>query len=236
MNSVINKSSYFQNMTPADLVARDTMSIANYIDKYKKSLLKFTNHEKTKLNNLISGIDNVIIKYKNISNIPWKIAKISNDIELSFPHTLEDVIIISAKFFEMPIERQKITLLHEKIHIYQRLFPLETEELIINVLKYEIKKENSDYRLLRRNNPDLNNLVYGKDNYYTVQLYNSFHPDSIADSRVFKIIGNKKELIEESNSDIQIEHPYEIMASYLPKVIFKQLFDIKIEDWLNNYL
>jgi hypothetical protein len=237
MNSVINKSPYFVKMTPTDLVARNSNSINEYKKTYKSSLKTFTYNEKNNLNKLILQINNKINKYTKITNIPWKLAKISNEIELSFPHTLEDVIIITDRFFEMPFEQQKITLLHEKIHIYQRLFPIETEYFIMNILDYQIKKENiEEYKLLKRNNPDLNDLVYGKEDYYIVQLYNSFKPESIADSKAMKIVKDKEPEAINNTSNIQVEHPYEIMASYLPYIIFDRKIDLKIEKWIKKYL
>ena len=58
-----------------------------------------------------------------------------------------------------------ITLLHEKIHIYQRKYPLESEELILNVLDYKIKSVNSDILQLARNNTYIINLKYRKKDY-----------------------------------------------------------------------
>lgn len=239
MQNTINKSVYFNKMSRLDLIARKSGSSEDYKKKYYNSLIAFNNADKSKLEKCIKNIDHKIRKYKNVYGIDWKFAKVSNDIELGYPHTLEDVIVLTPKFFELPEDQMKITLLHEKIHIYQRKYPLETEELILNVLEYKIKSVNSDILELARNNPDINNLNYGKDDYVILQIYNSFSPKDISDSRVVKVINNNVQDYKpdnQQNMHVQYEHPYEVMACYLPHIIIKGEFVEKTNKWMENYL
>lgn len=246
MKKIVNKSLYFKKLSRLDLIARKISSSEDYKTKYYSDI-NFTNAEKSKLEKCIKKIDEKITKYKNLFNIDWKFAKISNHIELGYPHTLEDIIMLSPKFLETEEDQMMITLLHEKIHIYQRKFPLETEELILNVLEYNIKSVNPDILELARNNPDINNLNYGKDDYVILQIYNSFSPKNIADSRVVKVINDdiqdyKPDTNENKSIHMQHEHPYEIMACYLPHIIYKNPEiekDLKLEKtikWMDDYL
>lgn len=244
MKNTINKSVYFNKMSRLDLIARKSGSSEDYKKKYYNSLITFNNAEKSKLESCIKNIDQKIRKYKNLYAIEWKFAKVSNDIELGYPHTIEDIIVLSPKFLETPEDQMMITLLHEKIHIYQRKYPLETEELILNVLEYKIKSVNSDILELARNNPDINNLNYGKDDYVILQIYNSFSPKDISDSRLVKVTNkNVQDYTPETekmqNMHVQYEHPYEIMACYLPHIIIKGEFlekTNKTNKWMENYL
>ena len=256
MKSTISKSVYFNKMSRLDLIARKSGSSEDYKKTYYNALQIFNNSEKLKLERCIKNIDEKIRQYKNLSSIEWKFAKVSNDIELGYPHTLEDIIVLSPKFLETPENQMMITLLHEKIHIYQRKYPLETEELILNVLDYKIKSVNPDILELARNNPDLNNLNYGKDDYVILQIYNNFSPKNIADSRLVKVVNEKiqdykpdaNDMHDENvhdenvqNMHLQYEHPYEIMACYLPHIIYKNK-NIKKEivektvNWMKDYL
>jgi hypothetical protein len=244
MKNIIKISPFFNKMTPTDLIARSVDSKENYRKIYINSLLSFNNNEKNNIDSLIKLIDPILIKYKNISSIPWKITKVDVNIESGYPHTLEDVIIINNNFFTLNQEQQKILLLHEKLHIYQRKFPIETEEFVMNTLEFKIKNRNKDLNIMVRNNPDLNDLTYGKDDYYTLQVYNSFNPKSLADSKVIKVNEKNNEISDLTQNDLkldindktQIEHPYEIMASYLPYVILQKKMNINYIDWMHQYL
>ena len=241
MKNIINKSIYFNKMSRLDLIARKSGSSEDYKNKYYNSLIAFNNADKSKLEKCIKNIDYKIRKYKNLYAIDWKFAKVSNDIELGYPHTLEDTIVLSPKFLETPEDQMTITLLHEKIHIYQRKYPLETEELILNVLEYKIKSVDPDILELARNNPDINNLNYGKDDYVILQIYNNFSPKSIADSRLVKVTDkNIQDYTPETENmqhmHMQYEHPYEIMACYLPHIIIKGEFLEKTNKWMEKYL
>jgi predicted metallopeptidase len=168
----------------------------------------------------------------------------SKEIEKGFPHTIEDVIVISDNFFELSYEQQMLILVHEKIHIFQRLFPAETNDLIMNVWKFEIKNPNLAIKV--RNNPDINNITYGKENFYICQMYRNTIKD-ITDSDPVKVIGNNVYYLrrEDLGLDLpiyinQIEHPFEIMGSYLPYIILQRLpketkTSPDVLDWLRNF-
>jgi hypothetical protein len=243
MRKVVNESPYFGKMTASDLIARKVNNIKEYKDAYVASVQPFTPREKGILLQIIKDVEPYLKQYKYINAIPWNLCKVSTNIEEGYPHTLKDVIILSESFFDSTKEQQKITLLHEKIHVYQRMYPVETQELIINFLGYQVKKENEDIANLKRNNPDVNDLVYGKTDFYIVQLYNSFSPKSLADSYAAMVKDKNSEIVPLSSKDVdtpdmihQIEHPYEIMASYIPYIILQKRMDPSYIKWMNEYL
>ena len=224
METVISDSSYFHRMNKADLLARSISSQQGYIKLYTDSLQTFSASEKKTLRDLIKQASTYIAPYKNLSSLDWKLIKISSNIEMGWPHTLGDVIILSATFFELPKGKQLTTIIHEQIHVYQRAFPIETNRLI----------ESWDFKILNRmenislarNNPDLNSFVYGRGETEYVQLYNSPTPKDLADS---------------SPSSKEGEHPYEMMASLLPTLITSEKTSLTpnektTTEWMIKYL
>lgn len=254
MDYVVQNSPYFKRMSREDLQVRQANNEQEYISMYISGVKEFTEKEKDMIRTLITNVEIFLERYKNINSISWKICKMSKDIERGFPHTLEDVIVLSDNFFDLSYEQQMLILVHEKIHIFQRLFPAETNDLVMNIWKFEIKKTNPAVKV--RNNPDLNDISYGKGNFYTCQMYRHGNIDSITDSDPVKIIENNENrenmsyrayLLrrEDLGLDLpsyisQIEHPFEIMGSYLPYIILQRLSgeskpSQSVLDWLERY-
>lgn len=125
--------------------------------------------------------------YKKLYEIPWKFLSFSSrgNGEAPMPHTHGDIIFLprgwenrksNAPIF---IREMTKTLIHEKIHIYQRMFPIETHYLLYNIWnikpvqsqtpflyqkKLFDKKKNSDKEKEEvstiRLNPDTNSFIY----------------------------------------------------------------------------
>jgi hypothetical protein len=143
--------------------------------------------------------------------------------------------------------QQQITLLHEKMHVYQRLFPFETNKLYSELgFKPAIKLESIP---MSRNNPDINDFVYEKDNKIFVQLYNSKNPDNISDSKPYlyndkdidNSVGISQKDLNISSIIKQYEHPNEIMATIIPEIIINNFnedseFLDKINIWMKKFL
>jgi len=230
IRNVIKKSNYFDKFNNLDLIARHTSSIEDYKALLKDSLVEFTHDDKNHLKELVENINIHLAQFSKIESIPWKIIKVKKNIENGYPHTLEDVIILSELFFTYSYEKQMLTLLHEKIHIFQRIYPIETQEFVMNVIKFQIKKKDVKFNDLIRHNPDIIDITYGMENFYILQLYNNDNPSDIGDSKAFKINEETLEVLSIVTSDLhlpnditQLEHPYEIMASYLPFVILHRM-------------
>jgi hypothetical protein len=221
---IIEDSEYFDNMNQLDLKARNIQSKDEYKDLYINSIGTFTQQQKRDLKHLVRQANKCLRPYTQIYNIPWKFASISVKIDNGFPHTQGDVIFLSNTFFNRKDTLK--TLIHEKIHIYQRLYPLQTNEYILNVLNFEIKKIPNEIQTKVRSNPDLNNILYGKGDYVYAQIFKD-NPTSLYDSFAAKINTKTLEIMPISSNDIlpsyikvqQIEHPYEIMACHIPNII-----------------
>jgi hypothetical protein len=123
-----------------------------------------------------------------LNNIPWKIGfSYLYDYEFGLPHTHNDIIILNK---DNIYDNDLVTILmHERIHVYQRLFPYDIEEyLLYNNFEKIAKKTDKD-----RVNPDTDEYIYAKD------------------GLIFecKIDGNK---IKCTRNNSKFEHPFEYMA------------------------
>lgn len=242
INNIIDDSNYFNRMNNIDLLARNVNSIEAYIKLYKDSIKDFSLDEKKSLSTVCKIIDEYTNKTNKFSKIPWKFAKQSNDIENGWPHTLGDAIILSSDFFKLNNKIQVKTLLHEKIHIYQRFYPIETNKLFI---EWNFKPTDKIKNIqLARNNPDINDFIYEKEGKIVVQLYNSNNPKGIEDSSPYLYNDNPKKITAKElnipSVALQYEHPNEIMATLLPDIIINN-FDDKTDfvhktiEWINKY-
>ena len=205
MEAIVHKSPFFHRMTPVDLIARHVKTKEEYMRLYLSSLKTFTQNEKEELEHLAMIADSKLKRdYPEIANIPWKFAKISEDIEMGWPHTIEDVIILT-RVPDVSI------LIHEKIHVYQRMFPLKTEEFI-EEKGFVRAGHRSDFALLR-NNPDTNEYIYSIGNCVEIyQMYNSYHPSDLKDSTLSCL-----------HAKDMYEHPYEFMAYYITNSLMEHV-------------
>lgn len=202
-NILINNSdNYYDTFTELDLKVRDVKSIDEYKNKIKNIHYKSNNNEYNNILYIINKIDNIFKQYNIIgfdgnkaSKIKWNIGIINSNIyEHGLPHTRNDVIIISNNILNN--NKLEITLFHEKIHIYQKLYPNDIKNYFINNGFY-ISKKNTN---LIRANPDTDNYIYkNKNNQEMMCVYNN-NPTSILDVSYFP------------NNDIKNEHPLEYMA------------------------
>jgi hypothetical protein len=246
MKKIVDTSNYFGRMNHADLSARSIGTPSAYAKLYKDGILEFSAREKDLLIKLTDQVDKHTDNTKRLSKIPWKFAKIHHDIENGWPHTLGDVIVLSGRFFQLPEHEQHVTLLHEKMHVFQRIHPFETHVLITEYWKYSVM-DVFDKIQLARNNPDINNFVYGKDGTKYFQQYKVDSPSDINESHVVKMTTDgKTEPITHDDLQLphtvgQYEHPYEIMGSFLPKILIENYkddlpFTSTTKAWITKYL
>lgn len=235
----INDSYYFDKMTELDLKAREAISNEAYKELYKKAVISFTPSENKELLNLTSKADALLEEFPRLYNIPWRFAKLDGLVENGFPHTIGDTIFLAV----IPSVQ---TLIHEKIHVYQRMYPLETSILITDIWGFKIKDKQEHIKGIR-NNPDLNSFVYGIGDSYIAQLYNSDNPRDLSDSTSYIIKGDSKTKITASDirfpmSIMQCEHPNELMACLIPQIILgivsqdKPKLVYQTKQWMTMYL
>lgn len=211
---------YFAIMSPLDLRARNASSRFDYYRRYSDSIVPFEHSEKTRLNELLKIIAPIEAQTRYYANIPWTFMKVAPTIEQGFPHTLGQTIMVS-NVSKLSLK----TLLHEKVHIFQRLYPIETE-ILINAWGFTHITANISSR---RNNPDIRGL-YIKNNMIPVQVYTSQEPTSLHDSETYAYDINSNKLRPISDLHIplyitQQEHPYEMMAVILPLVLLGEFHD-----------
>lgn len=233
INNTIDNSNFFSRMSSIDLKARGTSSIEQYKDTYKKSMIAFSKKEAELLDSLVKKASMILSRYEKISTIPWKIVK-SSGIEAEMPHTIGDIIVLPSRFFDESKEKQVETLIHEKIHVYQRLHPIETSKLLAGIGFKHWKQ--GKYVPLLRNNPDNDSSVYSLFGVAQAQLYTSEMPRSITDSELKTLEGQGAWNLPVQ----QKEHPYEVMACWLsletigkaPEHDHKN----KIRSWMKEFL
>lgn len=243
MESIVNKSDYFDRMNKLDLKVRKVDSIEQYKSVYKNSIMSFTSEEKAELAGLCEQIDKKR-KTNNLYKIKWKFAKVHINIEDGYPHTLKDVIILPSNFLNNNTtpENKMITLIHEKLHVYQRVYPEETNILYKSWGFHEVYLP-PKIKEIRRNNPDVNKL-YQKNNFALIQIYNQ-NPVILSHSSPMFLNINNNVLHHEKQYYLpdyvnQIENPNEIMAVIIPLIYFKHSKDdeyfMKTKIWCEKYL
>lgn len=205
---------YYSKFTNKDLKVRKVNSISEYKNKIKNAVCEANKIIKKKITNSINKCNeklnqlNIIHNgnYKGIDlnklyNIKWKIGFIcNNSYENGLPHTRNDTIIMPMDIvYDYTSNKLCETLIHEKVHIYQKLFQKETD-IYLKENNFEKIKQIEDADNIRAN-PDIDDNIYtdGTTIYKASYLPNAV---SIHDVRIY--------------SDSQkYEHPFEHMAIIL---------------------
>lgn len=202
-----DSDNYVRNFTIYDLMARKVDSKDEYIKKISQCSKNFSQQQKDIIKTACSQADNFFSNYNNILNgkeiskIPWVFCLTYNnnyEYENGFPHTRENIIFIPDKIIPNTVTIDLVnTLIHEKIHVYQR-YNKYIMDVILNNMGYEITTE---YNPKKRANPDLDyNTYYDRNKGVLLQCYyNSDRPNSISDVTCT------------DNNNIY-EHPYELIA------------------------
>lgn len=228
----VDNDNYVRNLTPLDLYARKVKDHQEYIENIKSTAISFTEDEKQLLIKCAKNADAFFktnsfnnLNYSNylngddIANIKWIFAyTFKNDkkeYEEGLPHTRENVIFLSKYVLKYDEFNLTNTLIHEKIHIYQR-FNKELFSSIISYMNYSILDiDKQPYKKYIRSNPDTDGKVYYDMNTQKemICLYRSDKPNSIND-----IIMN----------NFALEHPYEKIAYDIADCYYK--INIKYTD------
>ena len=209
-----NNDKYYNTFYKNDYFSRKIKDIREYHEKIDKSTTEFDTHHKKKIITSTKIIDNILNNIKldyfdgrKANNIQWKIGCVSGKLyENGLPHTRDDIIIISKQDVQMFSDTKLTkTLLHEKIHLYQKVYPNDIDIYINknNFTKYKKRTHADNIRA----NPDLDNWIYkDKDQNILKAVYNE-NPSSIEDINYSPF-----------NSQ-SFEHPYEKMAIELEEFV-----------------
>jgi hypothetical protein len=203
---------YYKSFSKKDLSIRKISSPVDYHYLIKKSCRDFTVYEKNKIVNCVSNVESVL---KNVSDpwfdgvkacgSQWKFGCITGKLyEGGLPHTRYDVIILP-EYVVTNYTDDELTklILHEKIHVYQKMYPGDMDKYI---------QYHHFYKKIRRNevsdaraNPDLDEWIYNdSENQSYMALYK-------ADS------SNITDVTFYPNNSHFYEHPYEKMAYDMEK-------------------
>jgi hypothetical protein len=249
MKQMVEDSPYFDKLNVLDLGARRTDSTTDYKFRYMKALQRFDSYQKARLNQLVNDVNQITINTKNFKDIPWKFAKVATTIEYGYPHTIGDVIVLTDAFFidTYTYERQMSTLIHEKVHVYQRAHPEHTKEFAA-MIGFQPVEINGELLNIVRNNPDISSHYVYKEKYIPVQVYLSYNPKNISESTMY-LYDVKYNNIYKPNDvkdfDIpeyipQRENPNEIMGCVIPMILLNQnkedTFFKTATNWSNLYL
>jgi len=214
---------YVANLTSADLAARGARSSAEYLASVGELAHDFTEAERRatarailsaqawltgaeRAGRTLSGVN-----FAKLAKMPWRVAATAPAAaaayEANLPHTRSDVVFVAPALIPsgddtVSQKRFAATLLHEKIHVYQRTHPQDIAAAL-DAAGY-VRDGPRDRLPLVRANPDLDEWVYrdpeagpnkGKP---MVALYASDTPAGISDVT--------------QPSAAAFEHPYERMA------------------------
>tara|TARA_Y100000389_G_C17383750_1_gene475829 strand:- start:315 stop:1139 length:825 start_codon:yes stop_codon:yes gene_type:complete len=199
-----DKDNYIKNLSSYDLNARKVKSKNEYLEKIINCVTNFNENQKIVIKESCIEADkflenyNEMINGKELLKIGWKfgITKYNKgEYEEGLPHTREDIIFLSDKMIPNKKNSDFInTLIHEKVHIYQRYNEKEMKKYLEKEY-IEIEKDKRS-----RSNPDINKKNYMDKNKNKLEcIYKNSEPESIMDVKCM-------------NNSSMYEHPYEYMA------------------------
>lgn len=186
---------YIRSLSEYDLIARQASNYEQYASRSAASAVSFTQAEMLRLSaccravdialrNRLVHVDEAVswINVQATSDIPWKLG-ITRDTtyEGGLPHTRADVIFLCRnRISNMKDLDLQVVLLHEKIHVYQRLYKKEFEYSVRSHGYRKFCKRKS--LCMARSNPDLDEYVYcDKHGNILTALYARDTPTGITD-------------------------------------------------------
>ena len=267
---------YVRNLTELDLHARNVKTHIDYLNNIDDTTVSFTDEEKKLLVKCANNADKYLkdekfaeLNYgkhldgKQIADIKWifanTYANYSKDVikeyEQGLPHTRENIILLSKnvlknnelkEYNELDLTN---TLIHEKIHIYQRYNPELFDKIIKEMGLKELDKKSFRHAKYIRSNPDTNNKLYyyakpvAKDSTATASdLWNTMTgsgsdaKDYNEDNVMVCLYRNDKpnSINDVKHKNYAEEHPYEKIAYEVAENYYKN--NKKIEDSKNKYI
>jgi len=219
---ILNDSdNYVSSMTSSDLHARKCLFAKEYINKSLADFKVEENMKNTCVKNIIQCISVADLLLSTLSSkfneITWSFVLFSGqNYEGGYPHTRFNTIFLPIHLCLYSNKKEQKdfirTLIHEKIHLFQKLFP--QDPLITSFMSsYEIiEDKNNLYPPLVRANPDTDTYIY--KNIHTNEilcfLYTSVYPQNIGD--VIKLSVYEK-----------YEHPFETMSYTFADYLIQKL-------------
>ena len=186
---------FYKNLSTINLQLRNINNKDEYLYNIENHLYTPTKKEKKIIKNAIYKAENKLknkhymgFNYNKIQKSPWVIGcSIGENYEFGYPHTRNNIIILNYNnIYDKDLYK---TLIHERIHVYQKLFPKDMNKFLKYFGFEKIKRKDISHL----DNPDTNNYIYKKNDF------------------IFEcnIIDNN---LHYTNLSSQYEHPYEYMA------------------------
>jgi hypothetical protein len=199
----LDNFNYFTNMSDLNLNIRKINNKNDYLNNISYHFYTLSFLEKIMLKNAIYKAQNILntINYPGfysykIKNIPWLIGCSKNKkYEFGFPHTRQKIIILNIdNIYNKDLYK---TLIHERIHIYQKLFPNDIQEFLNYFNFKQIGKLTDKDRV----NPDTDEYLYKRNNI------------------IYQCKINENNNVKCTNQHPKYEHPYEFMAYTIVELI-----------------
>lgn len=207
---IVSNHSFYQRFQPHDYHARKITSIDEYMTQIKPEMCEFSIAEKLYLARCTKRADQRLrhifltgFDGEKASRIKWKLGCLNGRrYEEGLPHTIDDTIIIERSIVnKYPMKDLVDTLIHEKVHLYQKKYKDDVLHYLSTHFK-PIDKRTADKKL--RVNPDTDDIIYQEINtnlFYQLP-YKTDKPMGINDGL----------------SNFSIEHPLEKMAIDIEKL------------------
>lgn len=225
---LLHREAYFNFLNKLDLQSRAYKTTQDALHDYINKLRKPTPTEEINIHLAIKYADNFMKLYPKLAKLPWKVFVGHELLESGFPHTHHDTIVLPPSYVQKMSASLINTLIHEKIHIFQRFYPCETNVLYIDYWGLTIKKvidHNPNNNV--RSNPDTNQLVYQDNGNDIVARYLS-----LTEPQLSKTTGDLR------------DHPHEMMAYIITSILSKSSIinqQLKrhvasTEEWMNIFM
>lgn len=213
---------YMHGFSVYDLRARGVSSVREYIDRSCRLAVNFSTRHQQNLARLCSSVD-ISLRYTTdddsqwahiinpikLMNLPWKFALIDGgtQFENGFPHTRHDIIFLFTHSLALPSEELWKLLLHEKVHVYQRVYRSEYNSGLLH-MGYTVACPRRFCAKRSRSNPDLDEYVYkNPQGQLLLAYYPTDYPSSIGDVSYA--------------SSSRVEHPNEEIAYHISDAVLQ---------------
>jgi hypothetical protein len=199
-----DRDEYVHTLNQWDLIARKVATFQDYINKIANSAMNFTPDQKVKIEQAAYDADSFFkslridgLDTEQLTLIPWKICLTrGKEYEDGLPHTRGDKIFLST---DIDIAHTSLVsvLIHEKVHVYQRMYPQDTMSFLQHNGYYRWKQRYGVPRI--RSNPDLDPWIY-------------FHPQNKKPMVAFYTCDNPENINDVVLDSPEFEHPFEQIA------------------------
>jgi hypothetical protein len=200
-----DNDNFYKTFKPIDLIVRKVENIEEYVKLIDNNIDEFTNEEMRKLTKAMENCDhylqNIIKPGFNgfkCKDIPWKIGCIvGKGYEYGLPHTRGEIVLFPRYKLNQSEKTFTRTLIHERIHIYQKKYPIDIQKYLKHNGYVRHKPLN---RSQTRANPDIDDWTYtDKDG-------------KIMSAEYKKDAKSVRDVVFKPKNSSEYEHPLEKMA------------------------